>query len=126
MSGVANTMAVSCWMRSTMGAGVFAGMNQPCQLVEAKPATAASAIVGTSGTVGERLTPVIARARMRPSSISGTAVASGTTATSTSPAISAALICASPRNGTARMSMPAACLSISIVRCNGLPTPLEP
>jgi len=58
--------------------------------------------------------------------MSGTAVASGTTAISTSPAISAALICASPRNGTARMSVPVACLIISMVRCSGLPMPLDP
>ena len=52
---------------------------------------------------------------------SGTAAASGMTATSISPAISAVWMCPSPRNGTATMSTPAACLSISIVRCSGLP-----
>ena len=65
------------------GAGVFAAMNQPCQELEAKPGTPLSATVGISGTVGERLAPVMARPRMRPSWMSGAAVASGTTAIST-------------------------------------------
>ena len=47
-----------------------------------------------------RLVPVTREPRMRPSLISGMAVAIGTIATSTSPAITAALIWASPRNGT--------------------------
>ncbi len=48
-----------------------AGARMPYHCVESKPGTAASAIVGNSGTIGERFAPVTASARTLPARICG-------------------------------------------------------
>src|SRR5215831_2630861 len=96
-SGAFSALAASCWISATISPGVFAGTNQPCQLDESNPGKPLSAMVGTCGSAGERLAPAIASARSLPASTWGLAVANGTTASWTSPAISAVLSGASPR-----------------------------
>ena len=83
-------------MVATTSRGVFAGTNQPCQLVDSKPGSPLSATVGTSGSAAERLAPPIASARTVPACTCGRRVAIGTTATWISPVIRAGKIAASP------------------------------
>ena len=49
-------------MRATIGAGVPAGASKPNQAVMSKPANPLSAIVGSSGAVGQRWGDVTASA----------------------------------------------------------------
>jgi len=111
-------------MMLTMSGGVWAGTNQPCQLEDSKPASPLSATVGTSGSAGERLAPATASARSVPAATCGRAVAIGAIATWISLVMRAGKIPASPLYGIGCISMPAAVLNISIVRCSGLPTPV--
>ena len=64
----------------TISRGVFAGANRPFQLRVSRPATPASAMVGTSGSTGERFVPVTPSGRIEPLLMNGSPVDCGTTA----------------------------------------------
>src|SRR5438132_12099160 len=125
-SGADSATLAPCWMALTMWRGVLAGTNQPCQLDDSKPASPLSATVGTSGSAAERFAPATASARKVPAVTCGSVVAIGATATWISPVMRAGKMPASPLYGTGWMSIPAAVLNISMVRCSGLPAPVMP
>src|SRR3954453_8433627 len=54
-SGGASAALTLLFKRSTTGLGVPAGANKPNQTEDSKPGTADSAIVGSSGSTGDRL-----------------------------------------------------------------------
>jgi len=65
--GTASALRTSAFRRSTMGFGMFAA--RPCgQEITSKPGETVSSMVGTSGKSGQRVLPVTARARTRPTS----------------------------------------------------------
>src|SRR5262245_25503998 len=74
ISGRDAILVISWLSLSTIGCGVPAGAMKPTQRVALKPATPASAIVGTSGRIGDRVFPVVPRARTRPALIIGAMV----------------------------------------------------
>src|SRR5262249_36147247 len=74
ISGRDAILVISRLSLSTIGCGVPAGAMKPTQRVALKPATPASAIVGTSGRIGDRVFPVVPRARTRPALIIGAMV----------------------------------------------------
>src|SRR5689334_19992799 len=74
MSGRARILVISLLSLSTIGFGVPAGAMKPTQSVALKPGTPASAIVGTSGKVVDRVLPLVPSARTRPALIIGAIV----------------------------------------------------
>src|SRR5262249_30319919 len=66
---------ISVLRRSTIGFGVAAGATIPTQPEARKPGTPASEMVGTSGRIGERSSPVVPSARTKPASTLGPMVA---------------------------------------------------
>src|SRR4249919_3028246 len=74
MSARARIFVISRLSLSTIGCGVPAGAMKPTHKVALKSGTPASAIVGTSGNVGERVLPVVPSARTNPALIIGAIV----------------------------------------------------
>src|SRR6185312_15464412 len=74
ISGRETILVISRLSRSTIGLGVPAGAMKPTQSVAWKPGTPASAMVGTSGRMGERAVPVVPSARTMPPLIIGAMV----------------------------------------------------
>jgi hypothetical protein len=74
MSGRARIIVISRWSLSTIGCGVAAGAMKPTHKVALKPGTPASAIVGTSGNVADRVLPLVPSARTNPALIMGAIV----------------------------------------------------
>ena len=70
ISGSAPILTISACSFSTIAGGVPAGITKPVSVSASWPGTPASAMVGTSGMVGERLVAVTARPRSLPSLIS--------------------------------------------------------
>src|SRR3974377_1351323 len=63
MSGRVTTLVISLLSFSTIGCGVPAGAMKPTHSVAWKTGTPASAMVGTSGRIGERVKPLVPSAR---------------------------------------------------------------
>jgi hypothetical protein len=66
-AGSATMRCSAALTRSIATRGVPAGKTKPCQEETTKSAKPASAMVGTSGMVGQRVAEVTASARIRPS-----------------------------------------------------------
>src|SRR3954470_11228133 len=98
-----------------MAGGVAAGANNPCQLPNSKPAIPASAIVGTSGSRGERRAVEMPNAFILPPLTYGAATGSESIATATSPETTANSEGALPLYGTLLSSIPAADLNTAVV-----------
>ena len=110
-----------------MAGGVPAGAirpNQPTALYSGMPA---SAMVGTSGRAGERLSPPTASARTDPASMNGTMPAIGLKKNCVSPAMVAVIAGPPPRNGTCTVMflMPASATNIATAKWLVEPGPPE-
>src|SRR5204862_8025313 len=104
--------------------GVPAGANRTTQ-AEASKSRMVSEIAGTSGKAAARVAEVTAMARIDPALRWPGKDGRPSTPTCTSPAITACVAGAPPRNGTWVIVSPAAALINSITRCDVLPAPEE-
>src|ERR1044072_5627243 len=107
----------------TMSPGVCAGATMPYQRNASKPGMPDSATVGISGASDERLAVDTARPFSVPARTCGRPVIIESIISGTLPATRSFSAGAEPRYGTCTMSMPAAFLIISIIRCGATPVP---
>ena len=94
-------------------------------LAKAKPGTPASATVGTFGRADTRLGPDTARARSLPASISGLPVSMLENRAEIRPDSTSVIAGPVPLNGMCCRSIPAICLSSSMLMCGDEPAPAE-
>src|SRR6185295_18685118 len=105
--------------------GMPAGPNTAYHWSTANPGTPASAMVGRSGTDGDRLALDTANARSRPARTCGMVEIALAEVTETRPATRSRMLGAVPLYGICTNCRPAIRLSSSIARCCPLPEPDE-
>ena len=92
--------------RSTIGCGVAFGAMRPTQSVATKPGAPASAKVGTSGRIGDRVLPLVPIGRTRPPLINGAMVGTESNRSWICPLNMSPRAPVEPLYGTWTMSMP--------------------
>src|SRR5437879_576380 len=112
--------------RSSASLGVPAGAKIPNNAPSTKSCTPASAIVGTSGTSGERAAPVMTSALTWPALMRPTEVAMPVISISICPDPTSVMPAPPPLYGTCVMSSLKRCANSSPIRCGLEPTPGEP
>src|SRR4051794_11710042 len=123
ISGSAISLMISRLRRAIISFGVPAGTmnaNHPSPSISGYPA---SAIVGTSGSAGDRLGLVTAKPRSLPSFIWGTAGGSDVNAIGVCPPSVEAAAGPALLNGTGTRSRPSGRRKFSPMRCGGVATP---
>ncbi len=125
-SGLVSTFCSSPLRRAITSRGVPAGACSPDHSAASEPRTPASAIVGTSGSAGERRGEITPRASALPAFTCGIAVEAGVNSSGIWPERRSAMACELPLYGTWARSMPVLILNSSPFMCTKLPTPEEP
>src|SRR5580693_8852017 len=115
---------MSCSL-ATMSFGVPAGATTAVQVAPTTSGKPASAMVGTSGSVGARSLPVTASARKPPLLISGSAGANAPNEIGVWPPTVASTAGSPPPNGTCTRSSFNACANSEPTSCGGVPVPGE-
>src|ERR1700716_1255087 len=124
-SGCRKIRFTSAASSSTIGRGVPAGANRPCQPMASKPGTV-SPIVGRAGAVATRRGVVTASGRTSPAFAIGQIVVMLSIARSMWPATLPAISSAVPRNGMWIMVTPIAFMNMMVERCPDVPLPADP
>ena len=106
--------------------GVLAGAKRPYHWSHSKPAIAASATVGTSGSIGERVSVVTASGTSRLSLTNASVLPIGANEYCTRPVIVSVSTSGTPLYGMCETLNCSARISISPVMCVPLPMPAEP
>jgi hypothetical protein len=96
MSFVPSARTISALSLATMSGGVPAGTITPNQVVRSNPGSPDSAMVGSSGTAGERASVVTASARSLPALTLGSALARLSNINCTCPESKSAIAGAAP------------------------------
>src|SRR6266436_6254335 len=125
-SGLREIAGSSRDSRSITSPGVAAGVKTPNNAPRTKSSTPASAIVGTSGTSGERAPPVMTSALTWPALTRPTEVAMPVISISICPDTTSAMPAPPPLYGTCVMLSLKRCANSSPIRCGLEPTPGEP
>src|SRR5665213_418212 len=123
MSGSAAMVFIAAASLSIIDRGVPAGTTKAAQDVTTKLFSPASAMVGTSGSVGQRCAEVTARARIFPDLMKDMYEARLSIAKVTSPDSMAGMVCAAPRNGTCTESSLVRLTNMTPDKCGDVPTP---
>src|SRR4029077_19798309 len=101
----ASALLIAALSLSTIGRRMPAGAITPVQVGARYPGTPASAIVGSSGTAGERASPLSPSARTLPSRAEGAIDWRASNMRSSCPAIRSVIAGAHPRYGTCTISV---------------------
>src|SRR3989441_7337809 len=125
-SGLREMAGSSRDSRSSTSPEVFTGTNTPNSAPRTKSSTPASAIVGTSGTSGERAPPVMTSALTWPALMRPTEVAMPVISISICPDTTSAMPAPPPLYGTCVMLSLKRCANSSPIRWGLEPTPGEP